>query len=68
MRKEADLEVTQRIKIRFSCTNEINEAIEKHKDYIKNETLAVSLDYNNNLTTGSIFQIGDQSGTIEIIP
>ncbi|MDP8240360.1 MAG: class I tRNA ligase family protein [Candidatus Hatepunaea meridiana] len=68
MRKEADLEVTQRIKIRFSSNDEINEAVMKHKDYIKNETLAVSLDYTHNLNTGSAFQIGDQSGTIEIIP
>jgi isoleucyl-tRNA synthetase len=41
MRKTADLEVTQRIRIRYSSDAEVAAALAKHLEYVKAETLAV---------------------------
>jgi isoleucyl-tRNA synthetase len=46
MRKTGGLEVTDRIQLGISSSTEISRAIELFGDYIKNETLAVSLDDN----------------------
>ena len=43
MRKEADFEVTQRIAVTVSCDAEMKSALEAHLDYVRNETLAVSV-------------------------
>lgn len=43
MRKEADFEVTQRIALSVSCDAEMKSALEQHADYVRNETLAVSV-------------------------
>ncbi|MBR4894454.1 MAG: class I tRNA ligase family protein, partial [Kiritimatiellae bacterium] len=45
MRKEADFEVTQRIQLAVECDGEFRSAIEAHLDYVKNETLALELDF-----------------------
>ncbi|VGO15219.1 Isoleucine--tRNA ligase [Pontiella desulfatans] len=42
LRKEMDLEITQRIKVRFSSDEEVVAAVSAHRDYIGNETLALS--------------------------
>lgn len=42
MRKELDLEITQRIHIRFNGDEEIGTAVAKYTDYIVTETLALS--------------------------
>jgi isoleucyl-tRNA synthetase len=43
MRKEADYEVTQRIKIELACDDEMAAAANAYADYIKAETLAVEM-------------------------
>ena len=43
MRKEADYEVTQRIKIELACDDEMAAAANAYADYIKSETLAVEM-------------------------
>ncbi|MBE6382465.1 MAG: isoleucine--tRNA ligase [Lentisphaerae bacterium] len=43
MRKDADYEVTQRIVVDIEADDEMRAAIERHADYIKNETLADEL-------------------------
>jgi len=43
MRKEADFEVTQRIKVTVSCDAELKASLEAHIDYVKNEILATEL-------------------------
>ena len=45
MRKEADFEVVQRIRIAVDADPEMRAALEAHSDYVKNETLALSLDF-----------------------
>ncbi len=43
LRKDADLDVAQRIRVRFAADDTLREAIERHSDYIRAETLAVEL-------------------------
>ena len=45
MRKEADFEVTQRINLTVDTDAEARAAIEAHAGYVKNETLALSLEF-----------------------
>ncbi|MEM7040600.1 MAG: DUF5915 domain-containing protein [Bacteroidota bacterium] len=45
MRKEADLEVTQRIRIDFHGHEAVREAVEAERDYIMAETLADALEF-----------------------
>jgi isoleucyl-tRNA synthetase len=47
MRKAADLEVTQRIRVRFNSDEEVRRALASFEDYIKAETLAVELTGDN---------------------
>jgi isoleucyl-tRNA synthetase len=42
MRKTADLEVTQRIRVKFSGDEAVQSAVAKHLDYITTETLSLS--------------------------
>ena len=43
MRKEADFEVTQRIKVAVASDADMTAALAAHMDYVKGETLAVDL-------------------------
>ena len=43
LRKDADLEVTQRVHVTFSGPIEVRAAVDAHKDYIMSEVLALSL-------------------------
>ena len=43
MRKEADFEVTQRIKVTVACDAELKAALAAHCDYVKSEILATEL-------------------------
>jgi isoleucyl-tRNA synthetase len=42
MRKTADLEVTQRIRVRFASDDAVGRAVATHRDYILTETLSVA--------------------------
>ena len=45
MRKEADFEVTQRIRVAVACDAEMKAALEAHRDYAMNEILALELSF-----------------------
>ena len=45
MRKEADFEVTQRIALTVEADDEMRSALEAHSQYVKVETLALSLEF-----------------------
>lgn len=45
MRKEADFEVTQRIALTIETDDEMRSALEVHAQYVKGETLALSLEF-----------------------
>jgi len=44
MRKEADFEVTQRIRVTVRCDADIRAALEAHADYVREEILALELE------------------------
>ena len=54
MRKEADFEVTQRIKVSVSADAEFRAALETNVEYVKGETLALEL------------SLSDGSGDVEL--
>jgi isoleucyl-tRNA synthetase len=69
MRKDADLEYTQNIKIVYKGDTETKEAITKWNDYIKTETLAVSIKSGSSkegITTE--WKIDDKKISLTIIP
>jgi isoleucyl-tRNA synthetase len=65
-RKDADLEVTQRINIECNVTLELSKAIKKHEVYIKSETLALSVEIKDIESTDNVSAVGDQSCSLEI--
>ena len=62
MRKEADFEVTQRIAVTVSCDAEMKAALEAHLEYVKNETLSVSVAFTAG--TGDVDLNGHQTGIV----
>ena len=50
MRKSNGFEMMDNIKIFFNTDEEVTNAIEKHKDYIKKETLAISIEKNADMS------------------
>ena len=59
MRKSMDLEVTQRIELGYESTDEVAQAILKHREYIQNEVLALSCEAGNK---GGTHQSWDLNG------
>ena len=49
MRKTADLDVTQRIRVAYSGSDSVQEAVEEYKDYIAAETLCLESVYSKDL-------------------
>jgi len=68
MRKEADFDVVDRITIGFEGTQELEEAVESMKDYIKSETLAEDISPQKLDVSDFVksWEIGDGESTISI--
>jgi len=68
MRKDAGFEVTEKIKIYYSGSELIIDAVEAFNQYISNETLAECLERNGNETKGfkQDWEIGEQTCSINI--
>ncbi|MBT8387612.1 MAG: class I tRNA ligase family protein, partial [Ignavibacteria bacterium] len=68
MRKDAGFEVTDKIKIYYSGSELIIDAVESFNQYISNETLAECLERNGNENKGfkQDWEIGEQSCSINI--
>ncbi len=66
MRKEADLEVTQRIVIETNSDSDLRYALEQHEEYIKAETLSVELKSSLEHDVDTEYIIGNQKGNITI--
>jgi len=59
IRKQRDFSVTDRISVRYSCPDELREAIHEHEQYVRAETLALDLSHEES--------IGDkQRQTVEV--
>ena len=69
MRKDSGLEVTDKIIIRFTGSDLINNAVQSFTKYVAAETLAESIEQTKNLNGGfkQDWEIGDQSCTIQIM-
>jgi isoleucyl-tRNA synthetase len=68
MRKEADFEVVDRIAIGFDGSEQLEEAIESMKDYVKSETLAEDV-VSHKLNVSDFvktWEIGEEESTISI--
>ena len=52
LRKQADLNVDDRIKIQYQASPRLREAIENNKVYLQAETLAVALNQTEDLSEG----------------
>nr|MDQ3330208.1 class I tRNA ligase family protein [Planctomycetota bacterium] len=59
MRKDAGLQIEDRIAITYSVVGEAAKAIEAFAEFIKSETLAERLDRVETLTDGQVIRIGD---------
>jgi len=66
LRREKDLEVTQRIRIDFCGNGEFIVAIKKNHDYICTETLANDLVFEEDIAGIEPVKIGDQKGKFNI--
>ena len=64
LRKEADLNIIDKIKIYYDGPSEVDEAINNHLEYIKNETLAIEITKQENLD--SICELNDIEASIKI--
>ena len=59
LRKESDLEVTDRIRIRLTANEELQEVLREHKAYICAETLCTGLELVEGLRNGSEIELTD---------
>lgn len=60
LRKDLGFDVTDRITISYNASENIKNAVESEKDYICNETLAVSLEFNENISDATELEILDE--------
>jgi isoleucyl-tRNA synthetase len=67
MRKEANLDVTQRIRVDLSGGEEIKRAVESNMEYVQTETLCVECSFPES-SAGSEWEINGHPCKIEVIP
>ena len=68
MRKQEDLEVTQRIRVRFAGDPEVAAAVAAHREYIENEVLATGLAADAEAGQGSEWDLNGKAVRIVIGP
>ena len=68
MRKDAGFEVTDKIKVSYTGTNKLTNAIKIFTNYISAETLAEKLEYTDRLNGGVVrdWKIGEHNCKIQI--
>jgi isoleucyl-tRNA synthetase len=66
-RKQAGLEVSDRITLGISGSDAVEKALEKHRDYVMNETLATTWETGqSNARFSESRELGEDHWTIEI--
>ena len=68
LRKARDFEITQRISVELACSDPAWGAVESHRDYVMNETLALRLDRVPSLPEGAGEDLGGQPCAIRVEP
>ncbi|MDD3460288.1 MAG: isoleucine--tRNA ligase [Mesotoga sp.] len=66
MRKEADFEITDRITVAYFGPDALVEAIETFSDYIKEETLSNSVNFQEGLDTGTEWNLNGYNTRIKV--
>ncbi|MEI6972825.1 MAG: class I tRNA ligase family protein, partial [bacterium] len=69
LRKDADFEVSQRIRIEVACGPELKAAIEGYSDYVRNETLCTGLSMEGKLLgEAQVLDINGQECSVRVTP
>ncbi len=68
MRKTADLEVTQRIRVTYASDAQVQEAVQAHEAYIMNEVLALELTSADEVGQGTDVDLNGHPARIAITP
>ena len=68
MRKAADLEVTQRIRISFTGDSELEQAVVANADYVSSEVLAIECQSVTELSSGEELDINEHMCVVQITP
>ncbi len=68
MRKTAELDVTQRIRFRFTGAEPVRQAVERHQQYIFSETLSTACDAVEGLSEGTDWDLNGHPSRIAIEP
>lgn len=68
LRKVADLDIAQRIDIRYSAGSEIRDAVDAHRVYIEAETLALTCQIESESGGGEAVDLNGYPCRIQIIP
>jgi len=66
MRKEADFEITDKITILFKTTETLKQAIIKNEEYIKSETLALTIEDSNDISDSAEWDINGEPCKIKV--
>jgi isoleucyl-tRNA synthetase len=67
LRKNSGFEVTDRISIEYNATENFQTAFNAQNEYIKNETLALTLKFNDKLSTGEDIEIDEIFIKVKIV-
>ena len=67
-RKQAGLDVTQRIAIVYKADDEVAAAVEAHRDYLTAEVLAVDCQRDENLSEGTELYLNGRQVLLKIVP
>ena len=67
LRKESQLEVSDRISIEVAVANESNKGyLEKFEDYVKNETLTTKVTFVDSMADGEVFDVNGENVTVKL--
>jgi len=66
LRKHSGFEITDKIRLTISSSEEMYEAIQEHRTYISNQVLATSIDSVNQVEDGTVLDFEDFNLTVQI--
>ena len=66
LRKEIGLEVSDRIRIEYTASDEMAAAVSAHTAYLGEETLALEINRRDSIENGKSIKLGDESIVISI--
>lgn len=64
MRREANFDVSDRIHVKMQTSERVRRCIDRYRDYISNEILALSFDFSP--TTGAEWDLNGEPAIIEL--